>query len=69
MALAVMPPPVSAAIVAVHPQTIRIGSVQNNYVYRLQVGTDGVYRCDRRSDWGAVGERLFLFMNTEGPGP
>ena len=69
MALAVIHPPFPAAIVAVHPQAIRIGPAHNNFVYRLWFTSSGVYRCDIRSQWGAVGERLFLFMNTEGPGP
>ena len=69
LALAVIPQPVPATIVAVHPETIRIGPERNGYVYRLLFRASGVYRCDRRSEWGAVGERLFLFMNTEGPGP
>ena len=50
-----------------HP-VIRIGPVRHNYVYRLHFPS-GVYQCDRGSEWGRCGERLFLFRNTHGPGP
>ena len=50
-----------------HP-VIRIGPVRHNYVYRLQFPS-GVYLCDKGSDYGRFGDRLFLFRNTLGPGP
>ena len=66
MALALYPVP--STLVAVFHPTIRIGPVRHNYVYRLHFPS-GVYRCDRRSEWGYVGDRLFLFRNPYGPGP
>ena len=56
-------------VVAVNPPTIRIGPERHNYVYRLHFPS-GVYRCDRCSEWGQAGDRLFLFRNAAaGPGP
>ena len=70
MALSLLPVPNVAGlgVVAVHPPTIRIGPERHNYVYRLHFPS-GVYRCDRCSEWGQAGDRLFLFQNAAGPGP
>ena len=51
-----------------HP-VIGIGPARHNYVYRLHFASSGVYRCDRCSEWGLAGDRLFLFRNAAGPGP
>ena len=67
MALALVDP-VPSTIVAVFHPTIRIGPERHNYVYQLHFAS-GVYRCERCSDWGLAGDRLFLFRNPSGPGP
>ena len=61
-------PAVPATVVGVFHPVIRIGPERHSYVYRLH-SNSGWYLCDRRSEWGSVGDRLFLFMNPEGPGP
>ena len=66
MALALLPVP--GALVAVFHPTIRIGPVRHNYIYQLHFPS-GVYRCERCSEWGLAGDRLFLFRNASGPGP
>ena len=71
MALALLPVP--GALVAVFHPTIRIGPVRHNYIYHLH-SPGGVYRCERCSEWGLAGDRLFLFRqrikaSESGPGP
>ena len=60
--------PVPSSIVNMYPPVMRIGPVRHNYVYQLHF-VSGVYWCERCSDWGVMGDRLFLFMNPERPGP
>ena len=71
LALAPAPPAPSAVLALAAPgfhPVIRIGPVRHNYVYRLHFPS-GVYRCDTYSQWGRVGDRLFLFKNPDGPVP
>ena len=65
---AIVAVPVPATLVQIFHPVIRIGPVRHNYVYRLHFAS-GVYLCDRGSDYGRFGDRLFLFRNTLGPGP
>ena len=65
---AIVPVPVPATLVQVYHPTIRIGAARHNYVYRLHFDS-GVYQCERGSEWGPFGYRLFLFRNPTGPGP
>ena len=67
MALALIDPVPGTLVAVLHP-TIRIGPARNNYVYHLHFAS-GVYQCERDSEWGVVGDRLFLFRNAAGPGP
>jgi hypothetical protein len=70
LALAPAPPAPSVLALAAPglPPVIQIGPARYNYVYRQQFAS-GVYRCDTYSEWGRVGDRLFLFKNPDGPGP
>ena len=69
-AMAIVPAtyPVPATLVNWYPPVMRIGPVRHNYKYQLHF-VSGVYRCERCNDWGVMGDRLFLFMNPERPGP
>ena len=62
--------PAAAASAAPAAKAIQIGPDKHHYVYRhCDNWSSEVYRCDRGSQWGTMGERLFLFMNADGPGP
>ena len=66
--MALLPVPNVAGLGAVFHPTIRIGPVRHNYIYQLHFPS-GVYRCERCSEWGLAGDRLFLFRNASGLRP
>ena len=61
----------AAAAAAAPAAAIQIGPDKHHYVYRHCDWSSEVYRCDRCSEWGRHGDRLFLFKvpGPDEPGP
>ena len=48
------------------PQRLRIGKASYGYIYEKVAGSDGIYKCERGSDWKEAGQVLWLFQLDNG---